>query len=257
MEEKYNIKIEVLNPKKSIPRTCKEDGVPFMSKIISENINRLQRHNFKWEDKPFNELYKEYPKCKAALSWWCNLKPGIESFNIMGKRWLKEFLIANPPQIKISNKCCTYCKKEISKEKEKEGYDLVCLGLRKQEGGSRLGISSCYDENDDKIDKFRPVFWFLDDDKKEYREFFNVKLSDCYTKYHFRRTGCAGCPFNREWELDLKKTEKFEPKLAVGIKKIFKDSYEYQSLYNDFVKKIEKETGFESYREYLRQKEKS
>ena len=39
---------------------------------VSEWIERLQRHNFQWEDKSFDELYKEYPKCKVALQWWCN-----------------------------------------------------------------------------------------------------------------------------------------------------------------------------------------
>ena len=72
LEEKYGIEIEVIKAKKPIPITCRDYGQPFLSKQISEYIERLQRHNFKWEDKPFEELIKEYPNCKVALKWWCN-----------------------------------------------------------------------------------------------------------------------------------------------------------------------------------------
>ena len=74
LEEKYNIKIEVIRPKIPIPLSCKLYGQPFLSKHVSEMINRLQTHNFKWEDKPFDKLIKEYPKCKSALEWWTNSK---------------------------------------------------------------------------------------------------------------------------------------------------------------------------------------
>ena len=72
LEKKYGISIERVKAIKPIPTCCKEFGQPFLSKQVSEWISRLQRHNFKWEDKPFDVLYKEYPKCKAALRWWCN-----------------------------------------------------------------------------------------------------------------------------------------------------------------------------------------
>lgn len=72
LERRYGIEIKERKPKKPIPVACKENGLPFLSKKISEYIGRLQRHGFKWEDRPFDELYREYPKCKAALRWWCN-----------------------------------------------------------------------------------------------------------------------------------------------------------------------------------------
>lgn len=83
-----------------------------MSKQVSEFIQRLQRHKFKFEDKSFDELYAEYPKCKSALQWWCN-RNKTYSFNISGHKYLKEFLIANPPTFNISNKCCKYAKKAL------------------------------------------------------------------------------------------------------------------------------------------------
>lgn len=87
LEEKYNINIEWVPPVLPIPTCCQKYGVPFWSKQVSEFISRLQRHGFKWEDRPFDELYAEYPRCKSALEWWCNEKPrrkngGPSSFSI-------------------------------------------------------------------------------------------------------------------------------------------------------------------------------
>lgn len=111
LENKYNIKIKPYKAIKPIPLSCKQYGQPFINKQVAEYMDRLQRHGFKWEDKSFDELYKEYPKCKAALLWWCNLKKS-NAFNIANNKWLKEFIIANPPQYKISSKCCQYAKKK-------------------------------------------------------------------------------------------------------------------------------------------------
>lgn len=72
LEKKYDITIKRIRAKKPIPVSCKVNGEPFISKKVSDYIERLQRHNFKWEDKPFEELMKEYPSCKVALRWWCN-----------------------------------------------------------------------------------------------------------------------------------------------------------------------------------------
>ena len=113
LEEKYNISIEVLRPKKPIPIVTKEYGEPFLSKMISEYIQRLQKHSFKWEDKSFDELIKEYPKCKSALKWWCNEKGEGSKFGIDRNKYLKEFMINNPPNFKITNKCCKYAKKDM------------------------------------------------------------------------------------------------------------------------------------------------
>lgn len=67
LENRYNIHIECVKAIKPIPSCCKKYGQPFISKQVSEWIERLQRHNFKWEDKPFEELYKQYPNCRAGV----------------------------------------------------------------------------------------------------------------------------------------------------------------------------------------------
>ena len=47
LEKKYGINIERERAIKSIPLSCKEYGQPFISKQVSGNIERLQKHNFK------------------------------------------------------------------------------------------------------------------------------------------------------------------------------------------------------------------
>ena len=190
LEQKYNIKIETIRPKVPIPLSCKRYGQPFLSKRVSEMISRLQKHDFKWEDKPFEELIKEYPNCKSALMWWCNAYGDKSKFNIKYNKLLKEFLIANPPDVPISNECCKYAKKDLAHDKLKQGYDLNITGVRKSEGGVRASAyKSCFDNTDKGYDNFRPIFWFKDEDKKAYNKLFNVINSKCYSVYGLKRTG--------------------------------------------------------------------
>ena len=234
LEVKYNINIEIIRPKIPIPLSCKKFGQPFLSKHVSEMMNRLQRHNFKWDDKPFDVLLQEYPKCKSALEWWCNAKPS-PAHNINRNKLLKEFIILNPPDFKISQLCCKYAKKDLAHEKLKEGYDLDVTGIRKSEGGVRAtAYKSCFDNNFGSYDRYRPIFWFSDKDKLEYRKLFNISNSKCYSLYGLQRTGCCGCPFGRNFEYELQILEKFEPKLYKAVINIFKESYNYTKMYKGF-----------------------
>ena len=237
LEDKYNIKIEIIRPKIPIPLSCKIYGQPFISKHVSEMINRLQNHNFKWEDKSFEVLIKEYPNCKSALEWWCNTKPS-PSHNIKQNKLLKEFLIENPPEFSISQKCCKYAKKDLSHDKLKEGYDLNITGIRKSEGGVRAtAYKSCFDNTDKGYDNYRPIFWYSDEDKKYYEEFFNITNSKCYTEYGLKRTGCCGCPYSRNLKQELDILYKHEPKLYKAVNNVFKDSYDYTKKYKEYINK--------------------
>lgn len=148
LEQKYGITIERYRAKIPVPLGVKKYGVPFLSKKISNNIQRLQKHGFKWEDKPFEELYAEYPRCKSALRWWCNQWGEKSKLNISNRKWLKEFMIANPPDFPISSGCCDGAKKGTAKMVEKIiNSDLSIQGVRKAEGGIRsTAYKSCFDE---------------------------------------------------------------------------------------------------------------
>lgn len=93
---------------------------------------------------------------------------------------------------------------------------------------------NCFSSYEDKTDEWRPVFYYTNNDKLEYKNKFNIKNSDCYEKYGFTRTGCTGCPFNRNLFDDFLKIKKYEPKLYKASQNIFKDTYEYTKQFREF-----------------------
>ena len=246
LEQKYGIEIIRLKPDKPIPTCVREYGIPFLSKYVSEQMMRLQAHNFQWEDEPLEVLLKKYPKCKTALQWWCNAyytaENGVQQmsrFSISRNKWLKEFLIQNPPDFPISNKCCEYTKKKPAKRFIKETYaDLEITGIRKSEGGIRsANYKTCFSESKSKgCNTYRPIFWYTDSDKRDYEEFYGVEHSRCYTEYGLKRTGCVGCPFSKHINEELAVIEKYEPNLYKAAMHIFGKSYEYTAKYREFQK---------------------
>lgn len=253
LEEKYQIKIERVEPILPIPTCCRKYGVPFWSKGVSEFIYRLQKHDFQWEDEPFEVLIKKYPRCKAALRWWCNeyaqKDNGAESsFNINYVPYLKEFMVANPPPMPISAKCCQKAKKEPSDKYEKEhDFDLSCTGLRKSEGGFRaIAFKTCHSfASASSIASYRPMFWLTDADKQDYKEHYGLRYSDCYEVWGMKRTGCPGCPYGKEFEQELELMQKYEPKFYRASVKMFGASYEYTRGYLKFREEMKKRSAEE------------
>lgn len=250
LEKKYNIKIDRQMAKVPVPLGCKTYGQPFLSKFVSQMIERLQKKNFDFKNdgnKSFEELKQKYKDCEGALTWWCNQyheQEGKKShFNISNNRWLKEFMIENPPTFNISDKCCLGAKKNTSHDYEKQyDFDLKCVGLRKAEGGIRSSAyKNCYEfDSAKKMQSFRPIWHFSDNDKKTYEKLYNIEHSKCYTEYGFKRTGCCGCPFNSKFEDDLKIIKDREPQLYIAVNNIFKDSYQYTRNYRLFKTKMER-----------------
>lgn len=158
-------------------------------------------------------------------------------FNISHNKYLKEFIIANPPNFKISSKCCNYAKKDVGKQLSKKyNSDLTIIGVRRAEGGLRATrYKSCYSIKESGEDSYRPIYWYKDDTKKIYENKFNITHSACYTKYGFLRTGCCCCPYSRNLENELEITRIYEPRLYMAVCKVFKESYEYTRKYREFV----------------------
>ncbi len=234
LESKYGIKILRKRAATPIPTAVKKYGVPFWSKYASDMLHRLQYNNFKFEDKPYEELILEYPNCKTALEWWCNKGEGTTMYVIDRAPYLKEFMVNNPPKIKFSHMCCDHAKKKVMHSVEKTGkYDMTCVGVRKAEGGIRSAHKHCFSEGK-LTDQFRPIFWFRDSDKEEYCRYYDVSHSRCYTEYGLERTGCFGCPFGKRFEEELLTIAEYEPRLLKAANAIFGDSYEYTRRYLAF-----------------------
>lgn len=248
LEKKYGIKIHRVRAVVPVPKGVKTYGYPFISKKVSEYIGRLQKHGFKFEDRPFAELYEEYPNCKGALRWWCNEFGDNSRWNINRHKFLKEFLVENPPTFPISDGCCKGAKKDTAKVFHKGvKCDISVIGTRKAEGGARASTSSCFTGSYDAgTAVFRPIFWFSDSDKEWYEKNFDVRHSACYWQYSLGRTGCVACPFGKNWEHELEVAKQYEPKLYKACTNVFAPSYEYTRAYWKFRKHKEAEAkGYE------------
>lgn len=243
LELRYGITIKVVKAQKPIPLACAKYGQPFLSKRVSDYIGRLQRHGFRWEDEPFEVLVKKYCRwekdkwvgCYTALKWWTNAHES-SLFNISHNKYLKEFIIQNPPGFKISADCCNYAKKAVLRKLLKESrYDLNIFGVRKAEGGTRAqAYQNCFSSRNSFCDEYRPVFWYTNATKIKYNQAFQIQNSDCYTKYGLSRTGCAGCPCGKDFEYELQVINKYEPALYRAVMYVFGDSYEYYRKYKRF-----------------------
>lgn len=247
LEKKYGIVVRRCRPKLTVAQATKRYGLPFISKLASTYIKDLQRVDFQFmEDgggtsEDFYNLRKKYKKI-TGIKWWLGLydKPGYGqkgALSVEKNYGLKEFMTQYPPDFAISNKCCEYAKKEPSHRINMElGATLNVVGLRQAEGGMRsIAIHSCFSEaTETRIAQFRPIFWFADMDKVEYKRAAGIRYSDCYEVWGFKRTGCVGCPFNSKFEEDMKVVEQYEPKLYKAACKIFGPSYEYTRKYRAF-----------------------
>lgn len=245
-------KIEMIRAYKPVSLCSKQYGQPFINKYVSDMLERLQRHNFKFQTDGklnYDELILKYPKCLSGLRWWSNYygskydkniknqkdydSPEKSSFNIARNKNLKEFLLKFGLPFKVTNKCCHYAKKMTSKKFEKsKNFDLVIHGVRKSEGGIRARIyKNCYNESKQ---LYMPIFWWDNDLMRDYKNTYDVNLSKCYSEYNLKRTGCAGCPLGKNLEFERKQLKLYEPNLSKGVENIFKDTYLWTEKYRKF-----------------------
>ena len=86
----------------------------------------------------------------------------------------------------------------------------------------------------------RPLFWFKKQDCCDYDILFGVEHSLCYTLYGLRRTGCACCPFGKDFEKELEAAKKYEPALYRLANMVFRQAYEYTRQYREFAKMMDR-----------------
>jgi len=242
LERKYGVEIKRYRPELTVAQACKKYGVPFLSKRDSMYIRRLQAHGFDWIDGEVETLASEYGSCLSALKWWTNAW-GPGKVSISRNAGLKEFLMqTTPPQ--ISDVCCEKAKKNTAKKAIMEhGITLNCVGVRQSENGVRSYVlSSCFTEaKKNAVAQFRPIFYFSDEDKQEYKELCGVTYSDCYEVWGLKRTGCVCCPFGSKFEEELEIVKQYEPKLYAAACQIFGPSYEYTRQYRRFKESYKRE----------------
>ena len=234
LESKYGITIERFAPAKSIPLAVHEYGQPFLSKFVSNKIAGLQKKGFDFSDMSYSDMLALCDGAKDAPDWWHN-RHKVNQWNINYNKGLKGFLISHPPKFRISDKCCYYSKKKPANEfRRKYDIDVQFIGVRRAEGGVRAMTKDCFTHNLRNGNLFRPLFWFTDDDKRFYERTFGITHSDCYSIYGLKRTGCVGCPFNRNILSEIDAVKSHEQGLVKAAQALFGLAYDYSRLYKTF-----------------------
>ena len=157
---------------------------------------------------------------------------------------MRDFIAENPPDFKISAKCCDYRKKQTAHRAQK-GYDMIITGERMAEGGMRSvprnaefydnpNNTMCFYEASNSQFRFRPLYYVSDQDKAWYKEYYGLKYSDAYEVYGLTRTGCCGCPISHKAVEDLEKIKPYEPNVVKAAWNIFGKSYLYRQAYNEY-----------------------
>ena len=254
MERKYGIEIEECRPKINIVNATRTYGIPFVSKIMSAGLSEWQKKGIplsiadeydRAEDKAEKraELKERYPNCESVINFLCccnsagEPRPNIQLV-INSSKYMKDFINENPPDFKISAKCCDYCKKQVAHRVQKE-YDMIITGERRDEGGMRSvprkdNTTLCFTETSSGQYRLRPLYYVSDKDKAWYKDYYGIKYSAAYEVYGLTRTGCCGCPISYKAVDDLEKIRKYEPNVVKAAWNIFGKSYEYRMKYNEY-----------------------
>jgi 3'-phosphoadenosine 5'-phosphosulfate sulfotransferase (PAPS reductase)/FAD synthetase len=272
MEALYGVTITEYRPKKNIVLATRENGLPFVSKIVSSGLEGAQKKNIPLSiaaeyadaaDKHAKrqELRKRYPKCESTINFLCGCNssgdPRPEIQLVIGSsEYLLDFIIDNPIPFKVSNKCCDCCKKQLAHSVQKS-FDMVITGERRAEGGMRSvprknNTSMCFSESSDGKYRLRPLFYVSDADKQWYKDYYNIRYSDAYEVYGLTRTGCCGCSISARAVEDLERIRLFEPNLVKAAWNVFGDSYRYRQQYNIY-KALKQKKEAERRREYKKQ----
>lgn len=268
--EKYGVEIETVRPKVNIVQASRKYGIPFISKIMSAGLSEWQKKGVplsvaqEYEqaaDKQAKrlELKERYPKCESVLNFLCccnskgEPRPNIQLV-INSSKYMLDFIGEYPPDFKISAECCTYCKKNIAHQVQKD-YDMVITGERRDEGGMRSvprkdNTSMCFTETSSGQYRLRPLYYVSDADKAWYKEYYGLRYSDAYEVYGLTRTGCCGCPISYKAVADLELIRPYEPNLVKAAWNVFGKSYTYRQEYNAYkAQRMEREKAEKKRRE--------
>ena len=255
---KYGVEILEARPKINIVQATRKYGIPFVSKIMSAGLEEWQKKKVPLTiAKEYNdaadkaakrrELRERYPKCESLINFICccnkdgEPRPNIQLV-INSSKYMLDFISENPPDFRISARCCDYCKKDVAHRVEKN-YEMVITGERRDEGGMRSVPRSeqwsknntmCFAQTSNGKYRFRPLYYVSDKDRAWYKEAYGLRYSDAYEVYGLTRTGCCGCPISYKAVSDLELVGRYEPNISKAAWNVFGASYKYRQRYIEY-----------------------
>lgn len=180
---------EIIQPSISWVKSCEIHGYPIVSKNVSRRIHDIG-------NTPIGTCISLFNKIYGISNKWIHLTS-------------KEFV-----DFPVSDYCCTEFKKKPSKSIKLNPI----IGTRIQESANRKSAwkkSGCNSYSKDyKHGVSRPISLWKNEDIETYIKDNDVELSEIYTQYEAKRTGCKICPYGAQMDgsrFDLLK--KLEPKV--------------------------------------------
>lgn len=123
---------------------------------------------------------------------------------------------------RVSNKCCLYNKEKPMIEWGKQQDKKCITGVRQSESITRRSkYNTCMKKNGD----FTPLFDFTDEMVDLIYKEYQIEIPECYN--YLSRTGCAGCPYGRNVELELSLMPEAQREKAVEF---FHESYDAKGI---------------------------
>lgn len=235
VKENYYSNVQIIRPEKSFDWVLKNEGKPLRSKMKSKDIHQ-------WQCGKRSESLLLLLLLGKAKTGKYSKKHRLGDKDV-------HFMHDDIPFI-VSSKCCEWMKKkpfmQYALQAEMRG---AMQGIRISEGGARdsatkfrlfHGGKLCTWVKGGIIQK-APIIDWSDSDVEEFIEKYDVPLSDAYTKYGFKRTGCMGCPFSKKIDKDLEYLYYHEPNRYKASMHWLKDVYIVQNVVLPFDKAYERE----------------
>lgn len=198
----------IIKPSQPIKPMLEKVGYPFKSKEHSLYVQQYQRNGM---SKTVDRYLNPSEKRKAY---------GCPSF--LRYQFTSEF------QLKLSNRCCFELKKKpVHKWQKENNRTITITGMRKEERGTRNKLTCITRDSKGKVTHFHPLAVVNDEWENWFIEKENIALAPLYCQpYNFKRTGCAGCPYNINLQKDLETLEELLPAERNRCELIWKPVYE-------------------------------
>lgn len=216
-------RIVILKPKVNIREALERDGYPFKSKEHSQRWREFKVGGAKLKHvQRYLGLYKRPNDSDAVVKRYMCPKSLMYQFT-------DEFVKNG---LNISEKCCVNLKEDPIRNWQVENHKLYCMvGIMRDEGGRR-NVAKCLAPKRRGIVNFNPLVVVTKEWEDWFIDMYDVKICDIYyPPYNFDRTGCKGCPFNKDLRKELEILEKYFPNERKQCEIIWKPVYdEYRRI---------------------------
>lgn len=196
----------IIRPKVPIKKMLEDKGYPFKSKLHARAVRE-------WHHSTSRKHAERYYNGDIGLKIKCPK--------------LLKYQFEQDLTYEISERCCDELKKKPYKRyKKANGYKYDIIGIMAAEKGQR-DAAKCLAFSGDKLKAFQPLAPLTKDWEDWFIAEYNISLPIVYyPPYNFERTGCKGCPFNRNLQHELDILKRYFPSERKQCEAIWKPVYE-------------------------------